>query len=170
MLRNRNDLIARKNCTRCGDNLPATLVYFGKHKLHKDGLQSWCKQCKRVGDAIYRRRHLEQVRESGRRYYWQHLERVKKYRTTIKGHLTRLINSIKQRCYNTRNVDYKYYGARGIELEFTRNELENWLLENKIDPRGLDIHRKDSSKNYDLDNIEFLGHVDHAKLHRGQGQ
>lgn len=34
-----------KTCTLCGRTLPLTM--FGKHKLGKDGLNYWCKDCNR---------------------------------------------------------------------------------------------------------------------------
>jgi hypothetical protein len=36
-----------KRCTKCGDEQPATLEYFGKHNETKDGLYPSCRKCAR---------------------------------------------------------------------------------------------------------------------------
>jgi hypothetical protein len=38
------ELIYQKKCTKC--NKIKDLLFFGKNRSHKDGLQVWCKKCK----------------------------------------------------------------------------------------------------------------------------
>jgi len=43
-----------KRCARCGKIKPAS--QFSKNRKSKDGLQRWCKECKRIVDMEYRKR------------------------------------------------------------------------------------------------------------------
>lgn len=43
-----------KTCTKCNKELPATNEYFSKNKATKDGLEHWCKNCRRKKQADYR--------------------------------------------------------------------------------------------------------------------
>ena len=45
-------VIKIKKCTKCGNEYPATLDYFHKDLTKKDGLHSWCKNCKLEKDRI----------------------------------------------------------------------------------------------------------------------
>ncbi len=40
-----------KKCSRCGEELP--VVLFGKNAAKPDGLQSWCKLCRRDYERYY---------------------------------------------------------------------------------------------------------------------
>ena len=165
-----------KTCTKCKIEYPATTEYFYRRKDSKDGLQPVCKPCN--NRANKRRRATKQGKEARRLEYKRYsstkqgkakiLAGAIKYQKTLNYKISKLISSIKQRCYNSNHVSYKNYGGRGIKLEFTRKELEVWLLENGIDPRGLQIHRKDNDKNYTLDNIEFMSHAEHNKTRIGK--
>src|SRR6266567_4724163 len=41
------DNVLVKLCTKCGRELPATAEFFHLHKIHRDGLSSQCKECRR---------------------------------------------------------------------------------------------------------------------------
>ena len=159
-----------KKCSKYETEYPARTEYFYLDKRAKDGLGSQCKQCHGECGKKYRDTHKNEVVEHNRKYHTIHrVERVgrdNEHRKTIPYRITKILSGIKQRCYNHNCDCYKHYGGRGITLEFTRKELEDWLSENNIDPRGLDIHRKDNDGNYTLDNIEFLTHSEHTTLHK----
>lgn len=63
------------------------------------------------------------------------------------------------RCNDKNRRDYKYYGARGIRVEYTAREFVYWvvcleaLFKNLKRPN---IGRIDNSKNYSLKNIELI--------------
>ena len=151
-----------KTCTKCEQKYPATTEYFSPEKRTKIGLQSRCKVCIR-----------EYARKYAIKYYYKHRNRLleqnrkraKDRYATFDGYVGYLISSIKTRCGNPKVWNYNRYGGKGISLEFTKQELLNWLPENGIDPRGLQIHRKDNNKNYTLGNIEFLTASKHTALH-----
>lgn len=42
-----------KICSKCKRELPATTEYFARHKSHKDGFQSYCKQCRSIAKPKY---------------------------------------------------------------------------------------------------------------------
>ena len=52
-----------KTCSRCNQQKPATLEYFGKFK---DGLQAWCRPCKTEWGAQYNK--SEKGRATKKRY------------------------------------------------------------------------------------------------------
>ena len=41
-----------KKCSKCGTKYPSTPEFFYKRKTTRDGLDSWCKNCKQKYDAI----------------------------------------------------------------------------------------------------------------------
>lgn len=60
------------------------------------------------------------------------------------------------RC-NSKNVrSYKYYGAKGIKVEYSKREFIQWFLDNyEESDKKVHIGRIDHSKNYSFDNIEI---------------
>ena len=147
-----------KQCTKCKIEYPATMIFFPPDKRAKDGLGSWCRKCANTAKTVWQKKNKKHCKEYQKEYQ-------RKYRQMLCGYITHLMNRIKQRCINPNSPIYKYYGGRGIKCCFTRDELYNWLVENDIDPRGLDIHRIDNNGNYVLDNIKFLTKSEHIKLH-----
>ena len=51
--------VIRKNCTKCEKPYPATNEYFSKNATTKDGLEHWCKNCKKKQQADYRKKKKE---------------------------------------------------------------------------------------------------------------
>jgi 5-methylcytosine-specific restriction endonuclease McrA len=95
-----------KHCPKCGRDLPATVEYFSRCKQNRDGLYSYCKDCKCAAERVryadnpearrrtldrvsqYAKEHPELRRRIGKRYYEAHhdqeLARVRKYRAENK--------------------------------------------------------------------------------------
>jgi hypothetical protein len=71
-------------------------------------------------------------------------------------------NSMKQRCNDPKAVSYKYYGAKGIRVEwesfeeFERDMRDNWKA-------GLTIDRINSSGNYSKDNCRWATAAEQAR-------
>ncbi len=68
-------------------------------------------------------------------------------------------SDIKQRCYNKKNKNYKYYGERGIIIcDEWKNNLEkfiDWAIKNGWES-GLTIERIDVDKNYEPSNCTWI--------------
>lgn len=68
-------------------------------------------------------------------------------------------DAIKQRCENSRNPEYRNYGARGIKLMFgSRNEFIQWCLTHlpHDDYRGVQIDRRDNDAHYEPGNLRLV--------------
>lgn len=65
----------------------------------------------------------------------------------------------RNRCYRVNDVSYKYYGAKGIKVEYGSRDFIGWFIENiKNKPRNVRYHvgRIDHKKNYSFGNIELV--------------
>lgn len=67
-------------------------------------------------------------------------------------------SSMKQRCYNIRSREYKYYGARGVTIcdEWLEDFMNfyNWAMDNGY-REGLSIDRINNSNSYSPDNCRW---------------
>lgn len=62
--------------------------------------------------------------------------------------LYNIYNGMKQRCNDSNHISYKYYGAKGIIVEWnTFKEFESWALSNGY-TNDLEIDRINSNLNY----------------------
>lgn len=68
-------------------------------------------------------------------------------------------HSMKRRCHDTKSIDYKWYGARGISvyLDWQNDFLsfKNWALANGYKD-NLTIDRIDHNGNYEPSNCQFI--------------
>lgn len=170
-----------KTCTKCSNEHPATLEYFGLEKRVKNGLQAQCRKCHRKRSKEYgqteagkaRQIRFYQIHSDYRKEYYQRtcnirLQEMKKYNNTIKGHLRHLYGDIKRRCSGeSKNPKDAIYIKRGIKCLFTSGEFVDYVINDmKIDPRGLQIHRIDNDKHYEKGNIVFRTAIKHRQLHK----
>lgn len=61
-----------KKCSGCG--VLKSKTEFHKNKRRKDGLQNYCKACKKVADRKSNQKHKDRVRERKRKYHKMKME------------------------------------------------------------------------------------------------
>lgn len=70
------------------------------------------------------------------------------------------------RCYNSKEKNYRWYGAKGVKVcgEWIQNpkSFEEWALDNGY-KEGLTIDRIDESKDYSPENCRWITNEDNAK-------
>lgn len=85
--------------------------------------------------------------------------------TDGKGNNTKIYlvwKSMKNRCHNSNNKDYKNYGARGITLceeWFNFDNFYNWIQISNYE-EGLQIDRKNNDLGYYPNNCHFVTHCE----------
>lgn len=83
------------------------------------------------------------------------------YNGNTKKRLYTIYNNMKQRCYNPRNTNYKYYGGKGITIcdEWMGQDgfsvFENWALDNGYSDE-LTIDRVNFNLGYTPDNCRWV--------------
>jgi len=78
--------------------------------------------------------------------------------------------SMKQRCYDPKNMSYKWYGGRGIKIcEEWKNDFQAFY--DYMGPRDKtqSIDRIDNDGNYEPDNVRWISKVENTKkMHRNK--
>lgn len=162
--------IISKRCPKCKQI--KSISKFTKCRDRKDGLQCYCKQCQKDARKQSYQNHKIEHRQYGKQYHQTHKaerrQRTKEYHKTISGHLSCLWKAMRQRCNNSKNTAYKYYGGRGIKVKFSSlNDFRDYVMnELKTDPRGLTIDRIDNDGNYERGNIRFVTQSENCKNRR----
>lgn len=69
------------------------------------------------------------------------------------------------RCYTKTNAKYQYYGARGIEVEYSSVEFVKWWVKQLKTSfwKSPTVGRIDHAKNYSFDNIKMEERSDNSK-------
>ncbi len=101
------------------------------NQFYKSGkyLRPDCKECVKLNRV-----------ESHKKYPWK-----------------RVLNDINQRCDNSKHVGYKWYGEKGIENHLIEKDIEFlYIRDNAKNMKKPSIDRKNSNKNYTLENCQFI--------------
>jgi len=169
-----SETIQTKRCPKCKQIKP--LSEFNKSKNRKDELQVYCKQCRKQ----YRQAHKAQRKqyyqahkaENTQRcfqYYRNHKVEILQYKNqyykTIEGYIRCLWTNMLQRCNNPKHPKYKWYGGRGIKVNFLSFEdFYDYVINVlKAEPRGLTIDRIDNDGHYEQGNIRFITQEENNK-------
>lgn len=97
-----------KYCPKC--ELTLSIDDFHHSSKQADGLQSYCKACKKG----YRTEKIDSVRASARKYAATNPEKTQAWHR--KNPLYIIWYSMKQRCTNPNHRAYANYGGRGISV------------------------------------------------------
>jgi hypothetical protein len=115
---------------------------------------------------------LNERRKARRKYYEERKQEIKEARKTGKKiHLTYVQQRpwishyacAKKRCTNPSQINYKYYGGKGIKFELTVIDVQDlWIRDKANMLKQPSLDRKDPTKNYTFDNCRFIEHVENC--------
>ena len=73
--------------------------------------------------------------------------------------------NMRRRCYDKACPAFKYYGAKGISVEFSLREFVAWYIDETKSFKGESptVGRIDHSKNYSFDNMEIQSRSENSK-------
>ena len=133
-----------KQCTKCGEEKPATLEYFHKYG---NGLYPQCKVCKNKEKQIWKKQNPDKVREQKKRWKKRNPDKVRegkrKWYRTPAGKLAKIRHKATERgIYFDLQLEHYKSNLWGKPCHYCGCEI-------KI--TGLD--RKDSNKGYTPDNV-----------------
>jgi hypothetical protein len=112
-----------KKCTCCQQEFPATLDYFNKGTLYKDGLSYICKNCASLKHREYYLKHKEQIKDHVKKYKENNKEKIlNTYRSKYKIYNYRYRKNIKTK-------DIKKFFIYTSLLEFKHRKIN--LLSSK---------------------------------------
>jgi hypothetical protein len=79
------------------------------------------------------------------------------YKDPLKKYLAQTLGTIRKRCNNKNHDKYKYYGGKGIVCFLNKEDLKFlWYRDSGHLLKRPSIDRKDSSKNYTIENCQFV--------------
>lgn len=131
-----------KHCPMCDRDLP--FEAFSKNKSRKDGLQSYCIECRK---ERYQAKYKEKVAETGKIYREKHKEEI-----ALKGKIWRDNNKEK-----IRKRDKEYYEKNKDKIKV---QLKEYRIKNADKLKAYNIeHRKEKSaynKKYRIEHLEEI--------------
>ena len=141
-----------------------TVMYECNHKS-TDGHRLFHVKCNQCGfetnmrfDFIARIKECKHIKASG-----VYIDSTIRWSNKRLEHIFR---GMCQRCYNSNDRAYRWYGAKGIKIynEWNKNPLlfEQWALSHGY-KEGLTINRIEEDKDYCPENCEWISSIDNAK-------
>lgn len=133
------------------------LVALSVHKYIDNTRIYWLCLCDCGKETIVTTSHLHCgkirscgcLKDKGNNLKHGHTKNAKQSKTYIAW------NHMIQRCNNPKNINYKYYGGRGITVCERWMKFENFLKDIGEIPSGLTLDRIDNNDNYTPNNWRF---------------
>ncbi len=150
-----------KTCRKCLFEKEETDYY--KDNTAKSGLRNECKQCHKFYNKEYRKSHVVKKNPN---YYLKHkqriVKRVNEYNNSRDNGLYGKYLSMVSRCKYKSLVGFKYYGGKGIKVEwksyreFKKDMYDSFLKHQKsFGSRETTLDRINPSKNYGVKNCRW---------------
>jgi hypothetical protein len=102
-----------KRCPRCGTEKP--LDAFSKNKAGRDGLQSSCKDCRKVIVKNWREKHPERAKQSDDKYRKKHREERREYNRQWRQKNATYWRSYQNNRLHT-DIEYRLRNYMGVAL------------------------------------------------------
>jgi hypothetical protein len=118
-----------KICSRCG--VEKEFSAFGKHSGNKDGLQYWCKDCKKEYEQEKSDRNREEYLEVRKSYYYAHREEINAIRRERYNNDPNY--KAKQREANKKSHE-KYISKRHTNEKRYRDAVRDHILDDLTKP------------------------------------
>ena len=161
-----------KKCSRCSEIKNSNL--FSRNKTTNDGFQAYCKDCIK---ELIKTKYKDVVKLAAKRYYLNNkislIRHINYNLKTRDNGLCFIFNAMRRRCKYTSQKGYKYYGGKGIIIEWNKyidfkNDMYSSYLEHIYiyGKRETTIDRIDSSKNYCKENCRWATYKQQAESKR----
>jgi len=144
--------------------------------FYADKRFKFCKDCswliklarEEYGKKQYHNKHKEERKEWEKKYRQENKEKLK-IASQISYHnrpWAKFFSLIKSRCNYEWNDTYDWYGGKGIKCLLTLKDLKFlWFRDGADKMIKPSIHRKESNKDYTIENCEFIEFKEHVNLH-----
>jgi hypothetical protein len=143
--------LSEKRCQRCG--IVKTLDNFTKKKAYSDGLDPWCRACKKEYKTSWNEKNKDHRKEYKRKYFKEHheeeLERRRDYR---KRNIEKERERDRQRKNNKNRVEYqKQYASKWYKRnkEETLKRVEAFMKANP--DKVAHYHKKNKHKRREME-------------------
>jgi superfamily II DNA helicase RecQ len=115
-----------KKCTKCGDEKPATLEFYGAQKDCKNGLKPHCKACLSKAGKLYHNLHSERILNQKKKWQQNNPEKTKNFIRKWKQK-----NTDKLRSYDKKNSEQLTDSRVRLRLGLRKDQCPPELIEVK---------------------------------------
>lgn len=134
-----------------------------KGKIYKKKYAKEHKIEKAIYDKIYYNKNKKKINKQMKKYYEEHKKEIIKHQKNRyeiykeKYPYYNSYNGAKERCNNSKDKSYNYYGGKGIKCLITIEEMNYlWFRDKAYLMKRPSIDRINSKNNYTLKNCRFI--------------